>query len=1135
MRSRLQLIAAALLAAAAAAGAADHLPPGRGLDWSYAGYLDGTAALPYSLAPPEYNVVTTFGARGDGESDDTAALQDAVEAANASPGTIFLPAGTYVLSAPLVITGTNVTLRGEGMSSTRILVRNSLSSLFGTTWALDANGTLKSVWANGGAFIQFSGVPEGSRREDTFLANVTEAVPANSTRIPVGGASASFQAGQWARVYSYPPPQAAAASVAGPAPAPTPSKAAAAGVTAPAPSKLAAASADAPTALAKPSPRPSSKESARRMLLADTSVRLAAGGAGGRRPPPPRKQRGGRRVAAASVEDDGKFQIGEEFAQPVPDYLVANPVVAAALAGTQLLSGGEPALNASEALAADKAAGWETGSPAWVLPENATMLGPDATLEDEQQFAARVINVGDGWIELDRPLPFGLVQGSASVHAYAPSVQHGGVDRLIIEFETPRTPDRYAGHATDRGYNALGFAHAANVWVSQVSILNAENALFMQWVDHASVLDVNVSSTRQQAAADDRWQRQGHHAIALAMSQAVLVQRFLIDARYYHDLALGRGASLSVFNGGAGLDLNLHHESGSYANLFTDLDMGYGDRPFDSPGSSITGRDSTYWNLRVTATQPPSPPPPSPRPPTPPPPSPRPPGPPPPTPPSPSPRPPSPRPPSPRPPSPPPPPDPQPPHPSPPPPKPSPPPPPPPIPTSPPPKPALTSLSFLGCSTIQQDTFLDEGVDLAAGPRASLKGCYEACANRPECTAFTFVDILKKCYVKGGRAWNRTRMAGARSVVIEPCPDSAVPSTPPSPLTSQVFRCEEPVGSVLFVGGDVGQRVVAKTIQTCFDACEAQRGCSAFSFVAAKTACYLKSISGWRLAAWPGAQSVILCPKPYPGSGYLASPPFPPSAPPPAAAAALWAAPWKQDVVPNSGRKPGAVSAASLGGAFLPLALPPCSFGRGLNFVGRFIGASQCLAQDWLITPLGPLLPNDLYAEQAFARATAPAVPPGATRPTYADVATACGDAAGTPNPLGVVDGLSHPAQCWQLAYDSCIPGLASRNLIPHDVLFAEQQVLGSLFGAAYRSGSFGNPPTPPSFFSRVCVANVTAAGVPGGPCEQVKPTDFIVHTRGFAPATYSHCDLQPGAVSYVEAAVDGATNAWTVFGDAPN
>ena len=43
---------------------------------------------------------------------------------------------------------------------------------------------------------------------------------------------------------------------------------------------------------------------------------------------------------------------------------------------------------------------------------------------------------------------------------------------------------------------------------------------------------------------------------------APLPCRFLIDARYYHDLALGRGASLSVFNGGAGLDLNLHHESG---------------------------------------------------------------------------------------------------------------------------------------------------------------------------------------------------------------------------------------------------------------------------------------------------------------------------------------------------------------------------------------------------------------------------------------------------------------------------------------------------------------------------------------------------------------------------------------------
>lgn len=44
-------------------------------------------------------------------------VQDAVEAANSSPGVVFLPAGTYLITAPLVITGSNVTLRGEGVSA----------------------------------------------------------------------------------------------------------------------------------------------------------------------------------------------------------------------------------------------------------------------------------------------------------------------------------------------------------------------------------------------------------------------------------------------------------------------------------------------------------------------------------------------------------------------------------------------------------------------------------------------------------------------------------------------------------------------------------------------------------------------------------------------------------------------------------------------------------------------------------------------------------------------------------------------------------------------------------------------------------------------------------------------------------
>lgn len=72
--------------------------------------------LPSPQAPAKYDVVMQFGARGDGVADDTAPLQAAVKAANADPGVIQLPAGTYRLTAPLVITSSGVVLRGDGVS-----------------------------------------------------------------------------------------------------------------------------------------------------------------------------------------------------------------------------------------------------------------------------------------------------------------------------------------------------------------------------------------------------------------------------------------------------------------------------------------------------------------------------------------------------------------------------------------------------------------------------------------------------------------------------------------------------------------------------------------------------------------------------------------------------------------------------------------------------------------------------------------------------------------------------------------------------------------------------------------------------------------------------------------------------------
>ncbi|KAL4431405.1 hypothetical protein ABPG75_006661 [Micractinium tetrahymenae] len=1167
------LIGAAAVAAQPAAAppppvSSLFLPAGRGLDWSFAGYKDGDAALPAPTPTPEYNVLSQFGAVGDGVNDDTAALQDAIEAANSSPGVVFLPAGTYLITAPLVITGSNVTLRGAGEGQTTILIRNSLADLFSTTWVADAAGTLKSAWSSGGAFIQFSGTPEGSSRTDTLLAGVAEPATRGSTRISVSDSS-KVQVGQWVRIYASPAAPAAATALepaAAPSPAavPGPPRAAQqpAAAPAPAPAGQVQAQSAAPAAPATqqsavwgessavPDTRPADRRRLLLQALRGTTARHAARASAGRQ-----------LAQAAAGEGESPLATLQTYMWmgPVQDYLLRTPLVMSALEGARLLSGGEPGLTPQEAWAVDKAAGIPDGTLAWQLPDNATMLAANDTAPDEVQFAARVVAVGKGWIQLDRELPFNLTAGS--VHDYAPSLQDSGIDRLTIKFDG-RRPSQYTVHSADRGYNAIAFDHAANVWVSQVTILNSENALTMHWVDHASVLDVTVSVTQNYAAKDDAWQRQGHHAIALAMSQAVLVQRFAINARYYHDVALGRGASLNVFNGGRGLDLNLHHDSGSFGNLFSDIDTGYGDHTFDSPGSTATGPGGTFWNLRVTASQPPSPPPPRPPPPSPSPPSPSPPSPPPPSPspprppapsppppPSPHPPPPRPSPPPPKPPSPSPPPSPTPPQPPPSPPRPSPPPPSPspplPSPRPPSPPPPSPPASWLGCSQLEADVFLQGGQRVASGPRASLDACFNACADRAECTAFTFVPFQKTCYLKGGKDWQRTKLPGAQTVVIEPC---LAPSPPSSPSAPPVIRCDTPVQDVLFLGGDIAKRIPASNLTACIAACSSTGICSALSFVQAKNACYLRGINGWKSQAWRGAQSMILCPKPFPSAGYDASPPYPPTrplAPAPPSVAAQSLEPWQQDVIPNKGRPGGTVSAASVGSGvvFFPLLLPPCSYGTQLNFVGRYVGASQCLSQGWLIQGITGSMPADLYTAQKFARTVAPPVPPGARRPGAADAATACAD---TLRPAGVVvdDGLSHPAECWQLVYDSCIPGYTSRNGIPRDVLEHEPEVLASLFGAAFRSGGFGNPAAMPTAYSRVCVANATAAGVPGSPCEVVKPSDYIVHTRGYAPPSFSTCDLEPGKVSYVEAQISveepvdskaQPQHLWTVFGNAPS
>ena len=87
-------------------------PHGRLPDYSYAGYRSGEAPLPIV---PVVADVKSFGARGDGVTDDVQAFRAAIAfvASTGRPGAVRVPVGTYVIGGILELDDDGVVLRGD--------------------------------------------------------------------------------------------------------------------------------------------------------------------------------------------------------------------------------------------------------------------------------------------------------------------------------------------------------------------------------------------------------------------------------------------------------------------------------------------------------------------------------------------------------------------------------------------------------------------------------------------------------------------------------------------------------------------------------------------------------------------------------------------------------------------------------------------------------------------------------------------------------------------------------------------------------------------------------------------------------------------------------------------------------------
>lgn len=157
-------------------------------DFSYAGYHRGEQPLP--KLKPDCSV-KDFGAVGDGKTDDTAAIQRAIE--QAAGQTIRIPQGTYLITDFLYIRTAKTVLQGAGNKRSILKFTKPLNDIK-PNWGATTTGRRTSNYSWSGGFVWARGTQ--SRK---LLSQVTADAQRGATELQVAD-SDSFHPGDEIRL-----------------------------------------------------------------------------------------------------------------------------------------------------------------------------------------------------------------------------------------------------------------------------------------------------------------------------------------------------------------------------------------------------------------------------------------------------------------------------------------------------------------------------------------------------------------------------------------------------------------------------------------------------------------------------------------------------------------------------------------------------------------------------------------------------------------------------------------------------------------------------------------------------------------------------------------------------------------------
>jgi hypothetical protein len=117
-----------------------------------------TVCLLWSTTGYAFEDVTSHGATGDGVTDDTAAVQSAINALPAAGGSIYFPEGTYIIAIIGIAAGDTIVFYGDGADVS--VLKHKASSAFSMLWSaagvaddlqfrdlgFDGNAANQTVW-----------------------------------------------------------------------------------------------------------------------------------------------------------------------------------------------------------------------------------------------------------------------------------------------------------------------------------------------------------------------------------------------------------------------------------------------------------------------------------------------------------------------------------------------------------------------------------------------------------------------------------------------------------------------------------------------------------------------------------------------------------------------------------------------------------------------------------------------------------------------------------------------------------------------------------------------------------------------------------------------------------------------------